>query len=1040
MKRLFKLAGCLTAAVVLFFAVATLAFYHLTRTGEFRRYLITAIEQQSNLKVRLGEADLEIGAILGISFGDVALAESDLAAPALSAERITARVALWPLLKRQLVFYEVRLKRPDVRLRRDPHGKIPFLERLLNLPFLKTEQAEFKLDLRTVKISEGKFEFLDAFSHPAPVTTRFHDVVLELESVRAEALQQVLRQWVGSKRTQPPGQALQFQLAAGVERDLQRINWRAQGKLVFPEKNLDLTQAWCDVETRISGTTGAVTHIYGKDLPALRSLDGVLDSRLKLQGKLQQQLLVKGVVDFERLSVDAPELFPNPVNAGNGRLQIDVQLQPDQWTVSRLDYRSEDLAFGVKGQARRVADSDAQLQLDITAKPVALAVLKKYFPARWLASSSIDAALSAFTEGELYIRKAGVNATTGEIRRMLNTGINERLWFDAEIRRGAATFPGGYPPLRAFTAKVAFAKGRLAFDNVSAIAGQSRVAEAQGSYSLEPDAAGLQLRARGEADLGELRELAQRDLLPPDLARAITSVQALGGKSKFDVALTRGADGSQRVEGRLALENARLEWDTYPLTEIDGDLIFTPTDIKTEKMRALIYGSPVEMRWAVKNYPASEALFDLVVESAGVKAGVLTSLLLDKGSLQDPGMVRGSVRYRGAVNDKHERKFTGSLELINVQMPVYPLKQPLRQLNGKISLDENGIDFQNLKGLLVGLPASASGRWRYAQKPQLVFDFSAPNLDISYLISQIDPEPAEFYATLQAEGQVALGRGRLQNFEFSDLKSNLILDRRSWRFPNLTIRGSGGSVSGPLSIAHKPDTLGITAAPKVQNVPMAAFLRWLEITHSEITGRVDVIGKFDTSGSDEIERKRNLNGAFSLKIAEGTIHRMRILVQFLNVLDLSRWFTFQLPDLDKQGIRFRAITGDFRVSQGVYYTENLVVDSDDLRMTGAGKIDIARDEVDLVVAVRPFAGLDTAINYIPLLGRGIAAVKNSFLVASFNIKGRIDDPTITPAPLGTLSEWVLGVLRIPRSLIPFVTDEKDNQKEREEEKPGGSKQ
>jgi uncharacterized protein YhdP len=239
-------------------------------------------------------------------------------------------------------------------------------------------------------------------------------------------------------------------------------------------------------------------------------------------------------------------------------------------------------------------------------------------------------------------------------------------------------------------------------------------------------------------------------------------------------------------------------------------------------------------------------------------------------------------------------------------------------------------------------------------------------------------------------------------------------------------------VSGPLAVAHKPDTLGIATAPKIQDVPMAAFLRWLEITQSEITGTVDITGKFDTSGSDATERKRNLNGTFSLRVSEGTIHRMRLLVQLLNVLDLSRWFTFQLPDLSKDGIRFRAITGDFSVNQGVYFTDNLVVDSDDLRMTGAGKIDVTKDEVDLLVAVRPFAGVDTAISYIPLLGRGIAAVKNSFLVASFNIKGPIDDPAITPAPLSTLSEWVLGVLRIPKSLIPFAMEEKEFKAEPEE--------
>jgi uncharacterized protein YhdP len=151
---------------------------------------------------------------------------------------------------------------------------------------------------------------------------------------------------------------------------------------------------------------------------------------------------------------------------------------------------------------------------------------------------------------------------------------------------------------------------------------------------------------------------------------------------------------------------------------------------------------------------------------------------------------------------------------------------------------------------------------------------------------------------------------------------------------------------------------------------------------------------------------------------------MRILVQILNLLDLSRWFTFQLPDLAKEGIRFRAITGDFKVTQGVYVTENLLVDSSDLRMSAAGKIDVPKNELDLLVAVRPFAGIDTALNYIPLLGRGVAAIKNSFLVASFNIQGSIDNPAITPAPLGTLTEWFWGVLGIPKHMIGLGEGEK----------------
>jgi len=172
-----------------------------------------------------------------------------------------------------------------------------------------------------------------------------------------------------------------------------------------------------------------------------------------------------------------------------------------------------------------------------------------------------------------------------------------------------------------------------------------------------------------------------------------------------------------------------------------------------------------------------------------------------------------------------------------------------------------------------------------------------------------------------------------------------------------------------------------------------------------MTGKVNLTGKLETVGKNDMERKQNLNGAFSLKIEDGTINRMRVVVQILNLLDLSRWFTLQPPDLTKQGIRFRSITGDFKVTNGVYSTENLIVDSSDLRMTGVGKIDVPKDQVDFVVAVRPFAGIDAGLSYIPLLGRSV-------------------DPTITPAPLGTLSEWFWGVLGIPKNIIGLGEGEK----------------
>jgi uncharacterized protein YhdP len=245
----------------------------------------------------------------------------------------------------------------------------------------------------------------------------------------------------------------------------------------------------------------------------------------------------------------------------------------------------------------------------------------------------------------------------------------------------------------------------------------------------------------------------------------------------------------------------------------------------------------------------------------------------------------------------------------------------------------------------------------------------------------------------------------------------VVIDRRTWRFTNPSLRAADGSVTGVVSIIDRPDILAVSIQPQVQNVPVETFLRWFGMATSEMSGNVNLTGRLDSMGANDAERKRNLAGNFSLRIEDGTLHRLRFIIQLLNLLDLSRWFTLQMPDLGKQGIGFRSITGDFKINRGVYVTDNLVVDSDDLRMTGQGRIDVPNDEIDFVIAVRPFAGIDTVIGYIPLIGRGISAIKNSFLVGSFNVRGPIDDPTITPAPLSTISEVFLGVLGIPKSVI-----------------------
>jgi uncharacterized protein YhdP len=1020
MRKFFKLLGFLSATLLLFFVVAILAFYYLTRVGELRRYLVDEIERQTELKAEASDASIEIGWTTGIVFQNVAISEPGATAPAVSAQRVTARVALRPLLHRQVIFYEIRLAQPMVRLSRDSAGHFPLLDRLLSLPFLKQQNNEFSFDLRALRIDGGDVEVTERSASDEEQRWRLAGLKLDLERVRGQRLREFFQTLLQHEPAENPGAALEFDLKTAVINASATTNLNAQGYLVFPQDNFDLREARWNADVDLVNFPAALIKDYAGPRLGLKSISGQLAQRLHVQGNPSERLRINGDLEFRQLAVEAPELFLAPLRAANGRVSFDADLTPRAVQIRRGDFRANDLKFSLQGEIGAL-DGDPRARLNLTSLSAPVAVLRQYLPIKIIESARLEEFVNSIQAGQLEVKKAGVDATLSQLRHLAQTGPGQRVWFEAEVRDfAAAPLVEGALPLRSLNGSVALANGVLAVRNTRAGYGDSQLSDVNGAwdgFSSQPGK--WNLRGRGEVNLAEMKEQIKFIGPGPQADKFLASLRDLGGRSKIEFAVERAPQAPPHFSGSLILERARLRYRDYALTDVQGVLSVSDKEIRAEKIRAQLNGSPIEIQLALNDYAGDAGSFDLGIESSGMRAGVLTHLLLDTGDLRDPGVVRGALRYAGSLAEKGPRRLTGNLDLLNVQLMVHPLLQPLRELSGRIKIDDSGIDFQNLRALLVGVPAAVSGRWRFSGKPQLLFDFAAPNLDITYLISQIDPELSDFYANLVAEGKITINKGRIKNFEFGDLKTNATIDHRVWRLTGLTATSVGGSIQGVTTIFDKPDTLGVAAEPKVQGVPIQSFLHWFGISTAEMNGQVTLTGKLETVGRNDAERKQNLNGAFNLRIADGTINRMRIVVQILNLLDLSRWFSLQVPDLTKQGIRFRSITGDFKVTKGVYTTENLIVDSNDLRMTGAGKIDVPKDEVDFIVAVRPFAGIDTAMSYIPLLGRSIAAIKNSFLVASFNISGKIDDPTITPAPLGTLSEWFWGVLGIPKNIIGF---------------------
>ena len=92
MSRLFKIAAAVGIGIALIFLVTLSVLYHLIQSGELRAYAISEIEKQTGAQVKVGETNLSLGRVVGISFADFALLDPETAQPVMTAQKVPVQL------------------------------------------------------------------------------------------------------------------------------------------------------------------------------------------------------------------------------------------------------------------------------------------------------------------------------------------------------------------------------------------------------------------------------------------------------------------------------------------------------------------------------------------------------------------------------------------------------------------------------------------------------------------------------------------------------------------------------------------------------------------------------------------------------------------------------------------------------------------------------------------------------------------------------------------------------------------------------------
>jgi hypothetical protein len=320
-----------------------------------------------------------------------------------------------------------------------------------------------------------------------------------------------------------------------------------------------------------------------------------------------------------------------------------------------------------------------------------------------------------------------------------------------------------------------------------------------------------------------------------------------------------------------------------------------------------------------------------------------------------------------------------------------------------------------------------------AESGRLSFQISSPQLDLDPLFPKREGTPSASFERIRdvlsewsIDGKIQIDQAKYRSLRCQGLKGEMKTIDGTLFIPSLQFKANGGDFWGEGWVKPTEKGIKIEIKPRFSNMEARAFIRTLfEIGEEEkviITGRVH-IDKAELNGEGEnFERmKESLNGRLRFEMENGVIERFNILSKIFSILNVSQLLKGRLPDLKTKGLPYRQIQGNFYVMKGVATTDDFLVDSDAMRITLLGKIDLGKNLMDVRIGVHPLVTIDTILSSVPIAGYILTGEDRGFISYFYQVKGTLDDPKIEAIPFKIVEESTWGIIKrlLGTPLRPF---------------------
>lgn len=1066
-KKIIILAAVLISAAALAVAAAFIAA-RMIDLETYRADLIQAVKTELNRDVRYGKAELSLRLRPAFTFTDVVILEKDAQTAFITAERLSFKLKLLPLLTKKIILREITLENPRIALSREASGAFNVSD------LLDDKKQGLSFGASRLQIHNGVLHFTDH-----RIATEALKTSLERINLRLSRLER--------------GKAADFSLNATLVDAEKSGNIAFDGSIEIAKASEPLLNSRIDVAVKTKGlNAGSYWPYYSRQVP-FRKLTGRLDIDARYSGTIRE-FESRGSITLQDLHFDYPPVFHAPLKPKTVHAVYEMKLDPRDIAVTRLDVNVD--GVGIRGSCllKDIHTDDPLIDAKADTTEIPWESFSHFVPYGIIPKDVADfieqkikAGIFRLDEGRLYGRvsriahmEKGDNSNALYVRgRALKSsleyspgvpaftdiaGILELKGKDFILREmtgkfGDAPFsldgkladycleaPTRYPFVLKMTPtrkEVAWllgderAKKKLHYDGPSALLLSGDGATANYHLSGDWDLSAADYRysdwlAKPAGKANSLKfnvNLNRQEAIFPSI-RYNLSPLALAASARYRHAGKRGLTLSIDTNAVSLMEMAPLlpkskKFDPRGQVRLAVRAHSGPDDLNDLRWRGEIALTDVSFKPADHIKPVSNMTGKIHLRGDTFET---SQMVLQLGS--------SAISARGTIANLRDPSFavTFGSELVDVaDLGLHHPEQPvaLQNVSGSVAFKDRDLQIDaltfhlndsvlNIKGAVQNVP----------DQPIADISVASPYLDWRDIVILSDLKRADKTGQLQAgrtgtalKADIHVDAGRVHRIAFQKLRTTFSLDQNILYLRALAVSALGGTMAGNGRI-----DLADVEAPRyhfnfdLDKLSSEQCLHFLDVKEKFITGAFSAKGDLTAKGGSGAELKKTALGNVQIRMEEGMLTRFAVLSKIFSILNISQLLKFELPDMVRGGMPYDTLVATLSFKDGIVSTRDLFVDSDAMDISAVGSIDMPKGEFfETVVGVKPLQTVDKAVSLIPVIGWILTDENRSVMSVHFEVRGSLDDPAVTAIPVKAMARGVFDIFKnifqLPAKLI-----------------------